>query len=787
MEEADGDIYARANALCFIEDAFRCICFFEVARCTHRAHVCSSVTDWEFMIETSVELRKRGTINKYPDFIPHYVDLYQKRCEAKNCAVMPWVKSKLEAHIAFYEEVEQCICVRYDVQVGYGVFWKGLYDARRNYEFVFREPAPHNIFPMNFFNEHPDFGLQHPVTCRFWDVEGSETHGELIMGLIALFNSVCPECETIEISRSAAETPEFYESGYIRFRIMEPSLISSQTELAFPYRVDWFKRAEFPCLGCQKEPSSIVWSFSDCALDPQEMLISVIRTSALNPQKRNSVLFQCIEWLVFHLDKNLESTPNDYTDLFVFLSALVSFILRCFPSDDYPELPNLIAGTLLHRLGKNQHLTESYEADLAQSHSEFLMKTLFPRKTSIGFEFQDLFSLFVSNSSMACNSFRKHQESTSINDLQLHSSNLDSRDRFHENVEVVFLWKLLNFQEKDSLMKDFMEYIMIRSFKIVFGFETETDPIRIVTMMFALISFTSIRPSYTEPYLFQDFQGILTSKIETVQSFIGCGIESSALFPKHSLDLSPVLLSLSNTFVLGRVFSEFALLNFGGVIQFLLSKLPPNPVQQRLSVHFKQAFCRTSNVSSEYEEYLAQFMNDDYFFDSKDSNEERLSNFFYWCLSESSINSRWIKRLSSFPDIQTEFIFGPYHKDPLNLWTVLVYLCCIENDVSIRIGSDVFYLDEFTETLVVTKLRDILSAQELEMEDVYFLTHVVYVLTDYCTLKITSQCFQECRMLFSSVIDRLLKLMKCKIQPCFVEGLCEIYRNIREPQLKHLV
>ena len=209
-------------------------------------------------------------------------------------------------------------------------------------------------------------------------------------------------------------------------------------------------------------------------------------------------------------------------------------------------------------------------------------------------------------------------------------------------------------------------------------------------------------------------------------------------------------------------------------------------VSNKISLHLRHVFCQLQSLSHEYENFYNTFMTDDRFFDSAEAEdrENKLSNFIYWCLSEPRLGTRWIARLAKFVELQSEVAFGRYDLDPLNLWTVLVYLCCILNQRIVQIGVEVFDIYEFTRTYVFDRLIGVLGwerqsffSRELDIHDVYFLTHVVYVLTDYCNFEISSECFQKYAVFFSRVINNLLKFMRSRIQPCYVECLCEIHRN----------
>ena len=772
-------MFAYAKALCFIEDAFRCICFLEVARHAKKNHVCSTAQDWQLIVETAAELHTVAL--SFEEACSQMASLYQiVICPRNNCDVMPWVETKLKAHVRFYKSVEKMIEVKYHSVIGFGVFWKGVSfkSNSQEVEFEYFDPAPHFVLPYDFFNTHPDYGMQHPIKTRFWDFESSKTYGEVILGLMALFNSVCPECKTIDVFRFPASNPNLHEIGYIRFVLLRPSCMKYGTEIAFPYRSDWFDSSEFPCIVCEQEPYSISW-ICDGLVDKDEILISFIESCCSN-MKNSTILFQSIEWLIFELsdDTNLATlTDSDFDHLLPFIIALTSWILQCFPAA-FHHLSSLLAGKLLH-------LRKSATVD--HFDWEGFLKTLFPRYAALANDFQSVFRFYENPTDEYMNAydaFVKHRQSAF--ELLCNRPRSFGSSSFSDDVEEAVLRKLFDLTEEDLQMSDFLHYCIASSWKIVTGLQKVHHRIRIVRLMFGLLSLTSTRPSYIEHSIFPDLQRIQKVTLQTVQSFVQSGIESSSLFPQHSLDFCPKLLCILSLPVLGSVLNEFALHNFGGTISFLVQKMQKSSVSNKISLHLRQAFCQLPSLSHDYENFYNTFMTDDKFFDTREAEvrENTLSNFIYWCISEPRLGTLWITRLAKFVELQSEVAFGRYDIDPLNLWTVLVYLCCILNKSVVQIGVEVFDIYEFTKTYVFNRLNAVLewesqtSQREPDIHDVYFLTHVVYVLTDYCNFDISADCFQKNAVLFSRVIENLLKFMRSRIQHCYAECLCEIHRKL---------
>lgn len=797
------EVYSKLKGLCFVEDAFRCICFFDSARKCNMSHVCSIVADWEAILQLATDLissKKLSNPLHFDLYISDFITLYQTICSIRNCNVMPWVSTKLQAHVEFFMKLEPMVSVKYDSEIGFRVIWEknpSFDDVKSVREYEYQDPPPNFAVPLAFLNNHSEFGPQHPITVRTWDYESSNTDVEIILGIFALFNSCCPKCKNIEVFRFPRESPQLHEIGYARLTFINIQSILKGDELCFPYRSNWFEQSGFPCMNCHQEPTSVLWISDRRSFEDFQSAFFLQRLHS------KETYLSCVDWLVLDLDKKMMQSGINHSKSFcVSVLSFVAWIVNSFALDT-GELASLVSGLIIHRL-QEQNETEIQLSNHRSDLKEFFA-LLFPRYGQSLFK---LFSFIFTFDAPNVDDFNlepsfesemyylRHDLCASllddnhlpVNDTVSHSFSIDTDD-FQLALEECMILKILGIRDQDIDLSRFSLCCLKNSLDIVVGNFVTHNPLDQVRLMFALIACSPMRPTYLDLISLSNTRSTHRVKFETIKSFVSCGIYGSTWFPNFPLDMSHSIANLVSSNIEGILDGQ-TISDFGGHISFLLRKcaVKNNPSIKKLAAYFEEVHIRRMpHVGIFYEDYFNAFINDDAFFSNGDENDDRegsITQFIYWCLSQSpSLDSMWISRLSQFGDsLQIDLCFGRFDKDPLNLWTILVYLCNETNAPSIQIGSDVFNVFEFTKKFVISRIRRAMliddPACECDVAAIYFLTHVVYVVTDYCNLEIPAELFQKTNRLWSLVFHRFCDLLQCPFQTCFVECICEVMRNI---------
>lgn len=803
------DIYSKLKALCFVEDSFRSICFFDSARKSNVVHICSTLDDWEAILELALCLINSGKMRdplKFDLYISEYMMLYKKICSLRKCDVMPWVLSKLKAHVEFFLKLEPFLSVDYDNEVGFRVLWKRslCYVDNKNFatEFEFQEPSPNFTVPINLLIKHSEFGPQHPITVRSWDFESSETDVEILIGVFALFNSVCPNCKNIEVFRFPKASSQLHEIGYARLTFINIDLILAGDELCFPYQSNWFEQSQLACIKCHQEPTSLLW------ICDRRSLRNFIIDFIMHGINSKEIYLGCINWLVFNLETKLELTSSVTTQtdtskskLFcVSVSAFVAWILKCFSAESTKDVAFLVSGLILHRLeAQEESQFEFFDSRFTKDFFSFL----FPQYGEILFDcFSSLFSLesqsgvvqdiqsiqshFYQFKHDLSESLREnnHFRNVSWNQFSIQSS------EFQLALEECMILKILDIQDDDINHQEFTLYCLNTCLDFVVGRSAESlsfDWLDQVRLLFALIACSPLKPSYLSLTAFANTIAAHRVRFQTIRSFISCGIRGCSWYPSFPLDVSPLIADIVGSNI-ENILDGPTISDFGGHISFLLRKctVRNNACIRKLSSYFDEAYIRRSPlVTLFFEDYFNGFMNDDAFFCNGDEHEDRegsITQFIYWCLSQSDeLNSSWISRLATFHALQIDLCFGRFDKDPLNLWTIIVYLCYESNTSVIQIGNELFDVFDFTKKFIIPILRRTLliddPLHECSVSDVYLMTHVVYVLTDYCNWDLSGEFLQQTFRFWKRFFHRFSHLVRCPLRPCFIECMCEIFRK----------
>lgn len=767
----EDEIIAFVKALCFIEDAFRCICFLDLCKSCSQAHCCSSIHEWNAIVNLSIVLNDENRLGQqqFTDtVIELFVNLYKTFCETNRVQVMEWVGIKLRAHVLFFRNISTLISIEYDLRHGFSVIWNPRLAVRRieKLEFEYNDPEPHFLVPAKFLEMHPQFGPRHPLSVRLWDFVGSKTHVEVLLGTLNLLNEVCPSCQTVEVDRFNTNQ-QSYPVGYLRCVVIQPSLLSSGTELAFPYQSRWHNVADFPCISCKKVPGFPKWILD--SLDFASLVDDFVESKTLS----NIEVMELVELLVFTLDRRLDKQiishhSIDLESLKCAVIASVNFMMNCFPLEIDFAIPSLICGRVL---GKIIHMSCS---DQFQSDHFSESITIQQFNNSISKDVLQPFHLL----------FRSPGKFSDIcpQDLQSLKAALSSSIsmklimNLSDDCESCIARKILLFQPNESASKRFVRQAIE---DVAFA---KQNPVlqseEIVMLILCLISNSSMHPLHADwsrfLYLHSNILGV---KFESVYTFSHLDSLNSSNFPQSDWDLTPFLRLISTQFC-SILISVETLRLFGGNVMFLLSKISCLSPACTLNRRISEIVNTVPQVKSHFESlFNGLYCKNDFFEDEK--NEDELNDFTYWCIANSNIiGVDWIKQLS-LSKFDVGSAFGVDQGEPLNFWIILVSISSLTMDQQVSIGGDVYDVLDFTSAYVVPVLKNLMSSNLMSLRNhlsnILTMTHIIYALTDYGQLAFPKEDEN------SSFLDKLYRYfcqcLKVPIEIHFIEALCEIYRT----------
>lgn len=784
--EVDTSPESIARALCFIEDAFRSICFGSICADIRSEHVCSPLHEWNSIVELSLRLHKTGflpcldeALTDESETMQHFHNLYYRFCKSNGTNPFPWVIGKIISHVEFYCTISRFVEVKYDSFFGFSVFWQPIAPVSEMIlEWEFQEQPPHLILPSKFLSNHPQFGPYHPLTVRTWDsFESSKKHCEIMIGIMNMFNSVCPDCETIKIERFHREK-EHYPIGYIR-GIIRPQSLKNGMEIGFVYQRDWFSKSQFSCKVCGRDPAYLRWMLHPYVVS--ELIDAFIEANF----KCLSAYLDVIELVVFHLEERLgrEIISNDRCEFHISRTActlLVTYMLNCFPVEIGSVIPVMLCGRVLRLIDSIMPLSSSLDNNnLTSPLVDFT--SVIPKSSPLH-EFNLLFRASASN-------FQNFPKDV-VEDLRnaLSKGCNTDLDSLHRNdwMDIVLKKLLLNQIEID-VGKNALRAALTELFRETSGSSTSIDDQELsvnelLFLIFKLLSSSPMRALHHADWqrFCQLHSTMFRLKFQSTFMFRNIGLQGAEAFPQSIWDLSYMFHDWARRYR-SKLCSAEILKTFGGNISFLLSKIRHFKSSKLLRLAVEDAFVSVDEVRSHYETYFNGLLSNPSFFEIE-GTEDDVCDFMYWCLANPSIaGTCWIVKLSS-PSLDIMDALGHNPANPLNLWAMLLYICDITKDRSIVLGGITFDVLDFTRTSIVPIIgRLIVSIEQklfvYDVADILFVTHVVYLLTDYGNLDISESVSN---LTITKKIRALLqKFVQSPVQASFVESLCEIYRTPR--------
>lgn len=753
------------RALCFVEDAFRSICFVSLCQTIQPEHACSSAREWNEILDLSIRLHEAGhlpidDVIEESHSLQEFLFLYQNFCSTNGLMPVDWVLKKIIRHVLFFKQMSNYIEIGYDSLFGFSVYWKPksiVSDVFLEWE-IYEEP-PHIIIPFEFLSQNPQFGLYHPLTVRFWaHMESEDNEGEIMLGLMNMFNSACPGCQNVEMNRCMQknQVPE-YPLGYLRATVRPPTL-NYGVELAFAYQRDWMKKSEFACKICSREPACPKW-----ILNPKRFLELVDEFCERN-SKCASAFEDVMEVLVFRMEEQFQREIGNVSfDINVSRSActmLINFILNCFPLEIGSMIPALLVGRVLRLLSSTGSILDLQD-----------FNSVVPQTSSLH-KFHLLFR------TSGCFNNCKSEEIRDLMDAISSRTTIDMEAKGDSDWMESVLRKMIHYNDGDSIMS---QNVLRSAVAALFSNSCSGNlmAIDLVFLMFRLVSSLPFRALHANWHTFRHLHStIFRSKFQSIFMFRTVGLQGSEVFPHSGDDLYYFLHDLAKRFKF-KLLSSDVVKMFGGNIAFLLSKIRDCTASNILKLRFQEVLTNEEVVRSHFESFYNGLLQNPSFFEVED-NEDDLCDFIYWCLGNKNIvGDEWIEKLSS-PSIDIQHALGHHPKSPLNFWTVLVYICDVKMDTNVVLGGVRYDVLDFTKEFVLPIVdRLMLSVEDdfcvYDVEEILFVTHVVYLLTDYGNLQLSDSIMNS--SLMQQLVELFCKWIHSRQLSSFVESLCEIYRT----------
>lgn len=703
---------------------------------------------------------------------------------------------------------------------------------------IINEPGPALYFSLHNMVEL--LGETHPLTVRAWDAMYAEYTEdapslevkndvlvEILVGFIALSNDLCGECQNLVVSREVCVdfsllgtgsngrvwfkpsellrgstiTSSCYSYGFYRIRVSDLHKTKELGRVGFSYRCNWFSSAQFPCLECDQQPQRIAWNprGKDVVAMPKaealENLLFGEEYKFSGYKINHRVYLSALDWITDMLlsqctlpRSNALMIQWDKLILTVELFCYVSVVLFPIQCSKFPEKLMYVLKSLM-KLGSVEipphELLEPVSLKRRLQNAQLLETEHLLLDTYIRFLLSECFDVNSTKSNIDPYFRHRHLFSDCVisETMMLFIESWESRLQLYHS-PLLFTVLKSSFHQKSTVLEKAHREALLDAFNTC---QQGTNLNRVPLMIFRILGCLPVQDELSLSMPREVRQLSITRRINECKQFLYCKDE--------------ICTRMNNAFDLGKEIQKVIrqpfkwmnsdiIANFGGKIFYLADRIRASSIEGEMlydyvnyaiTIKYKESFldplttwihCLQSHQEMGDTEKVDELILDESFLDYM---------WYFIAKKDVVVLNHVLNGLKASRTLHVDEIFLNMDNDPLPAWTVLWNLVSLELDDSITIGNSYGVISlEYLSKLIASATFQICELKsDYNQEDIYFLTHVVYGISNYGQQKPSTNLMQNSStsIVLNMIMNTLHRFLDFDLALYKTEGLCEIHRK----------